>query len=81
MEEKSDGNRFGNGRSVISVRDIRMAILYDSKTRRVQPWIPIAFLLIPVIVLVIGYFVTRDKVQQYKTDQEQKQQEDVFKRF
>lgn len=58
-----------------------MAILYDSKTRRVQPWIPMAFLLIPVIVLIIGYLMTKDKVQQYKSDKEHKQQEDVFTRF
>ncbi len=58
-----------------------MSILYDTKKRRVQPWIPIAFLLIPVIVLLVGYYLTKDKVQDYKIQKEHKHQEDVFTRF
>lgn len=58
-----------------------MSILYDPKNRRVQPWVPIAFLLIPAILLSIGYYLTKNKVHEYKVEQEHKQTEDVFKRF
>lgn len=58
-----------------------MSILYDSKRRRVQPWIPIAFILIPVVILSLAYFLTKDKVQEFKSQKDQKQQEDIFDRF
>ncbi len=58
-----------------------MSIFYNSKKRKVRPWIYFVFISVPIVLMVCGYYLTKDKVDDFKNRRQQKQQENIFERF
>jgi len=58
-----------------------MSLFYDPQTKNVRPWVYIVFILVPIILIIITLFGTRDLVNEYKQDQEIEETQDILKDF
>lgn len=58
-----------------------MSVLYNSKKRKVRPWVPVLFVTIPILLAVGIYSATKGKVVEINREKEQKAEEDIFDRF
>ncbi len=57
-----------------------MSIFYDSKKRKVRPWIMVAFISIPILLVLAMYHGSKNRVQEYQQEQQQKEERDIFDR-
>ncbi|MGE0269245.1 MAG: hypothetical protein AB7S78_12410 [Candidatus Omnitrophota bacterium] len=58
-----------------------MSLYYNSKKRRVRPWIYIAFVAVPLVLIFFLYYFSQGALSDYKRREQQKQEEDIFNRF
>ncbi|MBP9855549.1 MAG: hypothetical protein KBD53_11840 [Candidatus Omnitrophica bacterium] len=58
-----------------------MSLYYDSKKRKVRPWIYVVFGIIPVVMIYCTYVFSQNPVKEYKLREQQKLEEDIFARF
>jgi len=55
-----------------------MTLFYNPRTRKVQPWVLMAFILVPLVILVIGWVVTQGMVSEHKIQKANEAAEDIF---
>ena len=58
-----------------------MSIFYNSKKRKVRPWIYVAFVSVPLLLIFCIYYFSQGALSDYKQRQQQKQEDDIFNRF
>lgn len=58
-----------------------MTLFYNPRTRKPRIWIIIVFIIIPLLLLIIGWIGTRSAVKKHKEELQKEVEEDIFNRF
>jgi hypothetical protein len=56
-----------------------MSIFYDPKTKKVQPWIYVVFVLIPVVLVALLFLGSKKAVEKNKKQKQIEKEMNIFK--
>ncbi|MCA9400160.1 MAG: hypothetical protein KC713_00935 [Candidatus Omnitrophica bacterium] len=58
-----------------------MSLLYDPKTKKTKIWVPVLFVLLPILLIVGGFFLGQTQVKKKSTHPDKDVKVDVFDRI
>ncbi len=58
-----------------------MTIFYDPKARKARTWVFVVLVIIPLMVIILGWIGTRRSVEKEKIRKEKEAEIDIFDKF
>lgn len=58
-----------------------MNLFYDSKKKKIRLWVPISFVLVPIILVILFLQIGRIIAEKEQKEQEQNNKGDIFERI